>query len=266
MPETTKIRAGKSLLAYADQWFAHNRRHTVNTQKLYSRVINDFIQSLPADIGQLNPADIDIYINSLLSRMKNSAANSYLTALKSFFKWLNDTYELPNLAEKIKFLKEDPPEIRVLSHAEYQKVIKANAENPDVWILKFLANTGLRATEFCNVKPSDIEGKWLKVRGKGRKVRHVPLNRVALESLSHIKIPKNRDRLSYICQKAAKIAGVPQFGPHSLRHYCATELLRRGAPIASVSRLLGHSSVTVTEKTYWHFNYTHIENLTDFLL
>lgn len=266
MPDSVKIQAGTPLLTYVEQWLAHCRRHTVNTQEVYFRVINDFIKSLPADVGQLNPVDINIYINHLLPMMKNSAVNTYLTVLKSFFKWLNENYSLPNITEKVKYLKTEPPDVRVVDHAEYLKIIESNKDNPDLPVIKFLSNTGLRASELCGIKPSDINGKWLKVRyGKGRKSRMIPLNKVAQESLKNMQLPKSRDQLYYRCRKAAKTANVPSFGPHSLRHYFATELLRRGVPIMSVSKLLGHSSVTITEKIYYHFSYHHIENVTDVL-
>ena len=266
MPESRFIiRARMPLLHYAEQWFSHNRRHTRNTQKLYERVINDFIHSLPANVGQLSPIDVEIYINQLLSRMKNSAANAYLSALKSFFHWLHNNYNLPNIAENIKYLKEVPPEVRFLTREEYLKVITSNKDSPDLPILKFLGNTGLRATELCNIKPSDINGKWLKVRGKGRKVRYVPLNKIAQESLISIKLPKNRDQLYYICQKAAKIAGIP-FYPHSFRHYFASQLLLKGVPIMAVSKMLGHSSVTITEKVYFHYQHQSLlSDITDVL-
>lgn len=267
MPENCLIiRAGTPLLTYAEQWLAHCRRHTVNTQKLYCRVIHDFIHSLPADIGQLSPVDIDIYINQLLSRMKNSAANTYLTAIKSFFTWLNKNYDLPNIAENASYLKEDPPEVRVLNHAEYLKVLEANKDNPNLPAIVFLAHTGLRASEFLQIKPSDIEGKWLKVRGKGRKVRYVPFNKVALESLTHLKIPKSRMTLWRICSKSAKIAEIPVFGPHSLRHYFASQLLIRGVPIMAVSKLLGHASVNLTERVYFHYQHQSLlSDVTDVL-
>lgn len=77
---------------------------------------------------------------------------------------------------------------------------------------------------------------------------------------------KMHRRLLYtICTNAAQDAGIRTFGPHALRHYFATELLRLHAPITHVSKVLGHGSVKVTENIYWHCLPEYLNGLTDIL-
>ena len=122
----------------------------------------------------------------------------------------------------------------------------------------FLANTGLRTTEFCNLKWSnyDRHTKCITIVGKGRKKRTVPLNQTCLGILDEIEkaMPKHksddyiflslrgrrkitRDMVHSHISKAFKQVGI-KGGGHALRHFFATQLLLRGVPIIKVSLLL----------------------------
>lgn len=109
-------------------------------------------------------------------------------------------------------------------------------------IFDLFLNTGLRATKLANLKRS----------GKHKK---------AIESNGKI----DRGLLNKVCRNAAVAAGIQMFGPHALRHYFATRLLRRGVPIAYVSKILGHSSIRVTEQFYQHFLPDFLDGRTEIL-
>jgi site-specific recombinase XerD len=105
----------------------------------------------------------------------------------------------------------------------------------------------------------------LTVNGKGRKRRFVPLNTTALETVqTAIQFSKSRHAFYQVCLKLAKTSGCLPFGPHSLRHYFATQCLAKGVEIHRLSKILGHSSVAVTER-YYHFSPEHLAGLTDCL-
>jgi len=166
-------------------------------------------------------------------------------------------------------LPEEPPDQRFLTEEEYQKVIAVGDEEFQTWA-KFLANTGLRVTEFCELTWSAVDSEFasISLKGKGRKVRTIPLNQVCRDILVNLKasnpntlypihLSKSGDKLSRHqvrdrCLQIAKRVGIPRFGPHSLRHYFATTLLKRGVSLKNVSLLLGHSSVHITETIYIH--------------
>ncbi len=301
------------------KWLQYNKRHTERTQKHYQAVIESFVYSLSVrSINKITVAHLQAYINKLLNQgKKNRTANAHLTVLKSFCRWFSDQYDLPNVAVKVRNLKEDPPDARFLTNEQYLKVLESvDTELRD--IIEFIAHTGLRATEFCNLTWDcvDQDHKRLVITGKGRKRRIIPLNSVCRKILERFDEPDargvifssskvyrtrekfwaktaeskarqlkgleqswkhrrrleqkdgkiNRALLYLICSNAAQAAGIRIFGPHALRHWCATELLRRKVPISHVSKLLGHSSIRTTEQIYIHFQPDFLDGITECLV
>ena len=147
-------------------------------------------------------------------------------------------------------------------------------------IIEMLYSCGLRVSELCNLLISDIwkdEG-FVKVMGKGRKERVVPISGRALRELSlweecrcHINIrPGNEDyvflsfkrgrKLSritvfHIVKVLAENAGITkEISPHTFRHSFATHLLEGGANLRAIQEMLGHESIATTEI------YTHLDN------
>lgn len=147
-------------------------------------------------------------------------------------------------------------------------------------IIEMLYSCGLRVSELCNLLISDIwrdEG-LVKVMGKGRKERFVPISGRALRELSlweecrcHINIrPGNEDyvflsfkrgrKLSritvfHIVKVLAENAGITkEISPHTFRHSFATHLLEGGANLRAIQEMLGHESIATTEI------YTHLDN------
>ena len=148
-------------------------------------------------------------------------------------------------------------------------------------IIEMLYSCGLRVSELCNLLISDIwrdEG-FVKVMGKGRKERFVPISGRALRELSlweecrcHINIrPGNEDyvflsfkrgrKLSritvfHIVKVLAENAGITkEISPHTFRHSFATHLLEGGANLRAIQEMLGHESIATTEI------YTHLDNI-----
>ena len=147
-------------------------------------------------------------------------------------------------------------------------------------IIEMLYSCGLRVSELCNLLISDIwrdEG-FVKVMGKGRKERFVPISGRALRELPlweecrcHINIrPGNEDyvflsfkrgrKLSritvfHIVKVLAENAGITkEISPHTFRHSFATHLLEGGANLRAIQEMLGHESIATTEI------YTHLDN------
>ena len=147
-------------------------------------------------------------------------------------------------------------------------------------IIEMLYSCGLRVSELCNLLISDIwrdEG-FVKVMGKGRKERFVPISGRALRELSlweecrcHINIrPGNEDyvflsfkrgrKLSritvfHIVKVLAENAGITkEISTHTFRHSFATHLLEGGANLRAIQEMLGHESIATTEI------YTHLDN------
>jgi len=60
-------------------------------------------------------------------------------------------------------------------------------------------------------------------------------------------------------------AGIERFGPHAIRHFFATRLMRQGVPLAKISKILGHASIKTTEQIYIHWLPKDVLGLTDCL-
>jgi integrase/recombinase XerC len=119
---------------------------------------------------------------------------------------------------------------------------------------------GLRISELEKLKLEDIKNGWVIIKGKGGKIRQLPLlnrtehllqeylgefcNRIYLFEKNGDKM--SSEQLRYRVSKAFKEIGL-KVTPHQLRHSFATELLKSGAKISDVSTLLGHSSLESTQ-------------------
>lgn len=149
----------------------------------------------------------------------------------------------------------------------------------DRCIIEMLYSCGLRVSELCNLKLSDLyldEG-FLRVLGKGGKQRLVPISQKAIDELSlwfddrcHIDCKpgeedyvfvshRRRKHLSRITvfhnlQVYAEAAGITKkISPHTLRHTFATHLLEGGANLRAIQAMLGHESIGTTQL------YTHLD-------
>lgn len=246
-------------------WHSYIRRYKPRTQIHYKMVIGRFAKFAPVHAADLKAVHIEHYIEHVLEKYINRTANAHLTALKSFCRWLAENYEVPNPCLKIKMLDEDPPQVRVLDDQEYQKILTVcKPKERDVII--FLAHTGLRSSEFQQLTWSDIshDRHFIKLVGKGRRLRLVPLNKTCQSILNNvsrkpnstnlnlIKSYKKRNNLYCLCKKLARHAGIPRFGPHALRHYFATALYKKGIPVQFISACLGHADTRTTEQIYIH--------------
>ncbi len=247
-------------------WLSYNRRYKPRTQIHYRMVIERFTAFAPVYAADLKALHIDRYINHVLEKYINRTANAHLAALKSFSRWLSEHYDIPNPCLKIKMLDEDPPQVRVLDDQEYQMVL-AVCKPKERDVIRFLAHTGLRISEFQQLTWDNIsyDQRFIKLMiVKGRRQRLIPLNKTCQTILNNdsrksnsttmdlIKSYKSRGSVYHLCKKLARIAGIPRFGPHALRHYFATTLYRKGVPVQFISACLGHADTRTTEKIYVH--------------
>lgn len=267
------IRSGQvvpseSLSVVVDNYLKHIKKHTQKTQQHYGRVIGYFLKSLPKSvirIHQLEVGHIQEYLYRLRDRgVINRTINAHLTVIKSLCRYVSERFSIPNPAGKVKLLKEDPPNSRFLIKEEYHKLLDI-APPLAKHRLIFLAHTGLRASEFSQLSPDCIspQATTITIIGKGRRTRTIPLNKTAKSVLHHIE-PASKNALYLQFSRLAKRAGIEKFGPHALRHYCATQLLINGVPAALVSKIMG-VSVRVIEKHYAHILTADIANVTDVL-
>lgn len=251
------------------EWLNHCKRFSPNTQQYYRRAIVGLVESLDIKrVDQLNSRKIELYLNSMLGKVKNITINSYLVAIKSFCRYLFEVYDIPNAAQKVKKLKKEISYQPSINREQYVTIL-ASANKKESDIIKLLANLGLRASELCSLKSENISPNLssIRIQGKGGKIRAVPCNKTVREILSrvygNIHFPKNRKYIYLLCKHAGERCNI-HLAPHVLRRYFATSLVNKGVSLLIVSKLLGHSSLQTTE-IYLKMDFSFLEGCTDVL-
>jgi len=260
-------------------WFDYIEvRFSPATVTSYKIALKQFLNTLPANslASQITPLHIEKYINCLIkTKHTNRTGNSYLTAIRSFFRWAASYYRINNPAIRVPELIEKPPKARCLTQDEYQIILDVTQDVENA-ALQFLGNTGLRRNEFRFLTYSDFTSDFVKIKGKRNKIRIIPINNICKQLLS--KYPQNsnlqppfvkrfqhREALYHVCQRIARQIQIPSFGPHAFRHFFATRLIQAGVPLIKVSKILGHASVTITEQIYVHLVPKDLLGVTDCL-
>lgn len=195
--------------------------------------------------------------------LKPNSRARYCSFYSGFFKW----YSGESLPFKIRMARIEPQlvsdaEIDLLRKALCSKITHRGILERDLLILDTMAMTGLRRGEIVNLKVGDLyfnDGRSLLMvkNGKGAKDRCIPLNPTIASRLQKYIIdrellgrvfPITARNLSVKINTWAKKAGIPQIHTHSFRHKFATDLLQKGANLRTLQELLGHTSLSTTER------------------
>ena len=243
------------------------------------RSAREFFGATPLD--QISRSDCESYVNR---RRRGGNANptykaatrpladgtitrevSFLQAM--FQAAVDDSLLETNPCRKVKRERYKSRE-RVITAAE-QIAIEAKLPVRFLRFFHFLLGTGARLDEARNVEPSDIDWKrgTVHVLGKFGKGRDIPLApEVVLVLRAQVSAEgrlwhQNPQRLREVLARAAARARVSLISPHVCRHTFATRYLQHGGDIYTLSRILGHSSVGVTERHYAHLVNTDIVEL-----
>jgi len=236
------------------------------------------------DLGKVDHLTIRAYLAHLAKRkLSRSSIARHLSALRSFFKFLmREGIVTANPARGVATPRREKHLPAVLQTADVTLLV----EQPDLgrplglrdraW-LELLYASGLRISELVGIDLDDLElrSRLLKVRGKGAKERIVPFGSKAEEAIrAWVAVRKelaldDEERPLFVNHRGARItarsvrrlfegyvrraslhSGV---SPHTLRHSFATHLLNAGADLRSIQELLGHASLSTTQK-YTHLN------------
>ncbi len=233
------------------------------------------------DLRRIDHLAVRSYLAHLARRsLRRSSIARHLSALRSFFKYLmREGIVEVNPARGIATPKGEKKLPSVLQTSDIALLL----EQPDLatplgvrdraW-LELLYGSGLRIGELVGIDVDDIElrARLVKVRGKGSKERIVPFGSKAEEALrawmaarrvngdhhalftnyrgERITARSVRRLFDRYVRGAALRAGV---SPHTLRHSFATHLLNAGADLRGIQELLGHASLSTTQK-YTHLN------------
>jgi integrase/recombinase XerD len=271
-----------------------------SSQQSYRSDIEKFeryLQNRNKGLGEIRQSDLSGFLDYLRTvGLAPSSIARHLSSVKGFFRYLHRTGEtVSNPAESIsgpKLYRIHPGALTIEEVREILDCAKRAIETDrskkkltarDLALLEFLYGTGARVSEAAEAKQSDLyaEMSLVKLFGKGKKERVVPMGRAAWEAVKayrsecrpQIAGAKSSDylflnnrggRLSRmgiwkILKKYVDAVGITRkVSPHTLRHSFATHLLQGGADLIAVQELLGHADIATTEI------YTHLDK--DFLV
>ena len=254
-----------------------------NTVKAYTADIEGFYEFLRhrgVTLRDASSSDISDYIISVSDYLSKRSQARLLSSLNSFFDYLvseGERKDNPSSAVDSPKLGKYLPV--VLSVEEVRAILKAAPNERDRAILEVLYGCGLRVSEVCSLKISEVYLKdmFVKVMGKGSKERLVPMApSTAAAIMDYLSVRPESDAgcedvlflnrfgraLSRVAvfkmvKSVALVAGVDKnLSPHTFRHSFATHLVENGADLRVVQEMLGHESILTTEI------YTHVDSTT----
>ena len=282
--------SNKVILDKFKQYLVFEKSLSGNTLDAYVRDVGKLFVYL-ADEGK-HPADVTLEDLETFSATLHDVGihprsqARILSGIRSFYHFmiLNQYMEAdPTLLLESPKIGEKLPE--VLSVEEIDKIIdsidlSSSEGQRNRAIIETLYSCGLRVSELCNLKLSDLYLKegFIKVEGKGSKQRLVPISRSAIDEIElylyvrnqidikpgfedylfvSILRKKNLSRIMvfHIVKELAEKAGITKvISPHTFRHSFATHLLENGANLRVIQTMLGHEEIGTTEI------YTHIDS------
>ncbi|WP_413290308.1 tyrosine-type recombinase/integrase [Bdellovibrio sp. HCB337] len=250
------------------------------TLKAYKKDLEQAFGSLDPQ-GQAKKAFTEAEILSMSRDALNSWAGLSLSSrnrksstLKSFFSWayqeklterdLSTQIISPKVPKKLPHFLSVDEALAVLSSYDKKDTSIQNIRDKTMFLV--LYGAGLRVSEACNLKWTDVHfsTRSLRLKGKGGKERLVILPTLAIEVLQKLRSLSDEDyvfgveplnpRVAYdwVRTRGAKALLMKPLHPHALRHSFATHLLSSGANLRTLQELLGHESLQATEK------YTHL--------
>jgi len=268
--------------------------HTIRAYRKDLGEFSSFCQSSPEAIEVI---DIRGFISNLMIKGKaKSTVSRKLASIRSFLGYLHqEGYVKLNQAKLVPTPKAAKPLPNFLTVDDAFSLV----ESPhgvdfirvrDKAILELLYGSGVRVGELAriNIDEVNLREGLIKIRGKGKKERIVPFGNKAADALKlymverilfkkkkaipqtqgalflNLRGSRLTDRqIRRIVVKYARAIGVGgQIGPHTLRHSFATHLLTGGADLRVIQELLGHSSLSTTQK-YTHLDIAHLIDVYD---
>jgi integrase/recombinase XerC len=262
-----------------------------HTLRAYRKDLEEFGAFVKKEPEEIEMIDVRGFIAGQIKEGRNrTTAGRRLAAVRSFLKYLH----------REGYLKTNPA--KLVSTPRTQKLLPKSLTVDDVFllveqpqgigfvkardraILELLYSSGLRVSEVAGLNVDDVNTResLVKVRGKGKKERILPVGSKAVDAIKSYLVEKlllkRRDRAMFlnrrgtrlsdrgirrIVVKYAKMAGISgDIGPHTMRHTFASHLLQGGADLRVIQELLGHASLSTTQK-YTHLDVAHLMDVYD---
>ena len=283
-----------SILRRYGQYLRLEKAFSANTLDAYLRDLQklvDYYDREGIDFREVTLEQLDQFAATLLDRsISHKTIARVLAGVRSFYHFLFMEKEI----------KQDPTELlaspsrglylpQVLSLDEIDQIEQSIDQSKDEGIrdhaiIETLYSCGLRVSELCNLRFSDLflEEGYIHVKGKGQKDRLIPISESAIDELRRWFVVRQRVNIKpgeedYVfvsilrgrhlsritvfhnIKQYAQAAGIgKEISPHTFRHSFATHLLERGANLRGVQAMLGHESISTTE-IYLHLDRQHLK-------
>ncbi len=277
---------------YIDKFLRYleiEKNYSSHTLLNYKLDLNDFM----AFLGQASVESVDyLFLRKYLASLKEKQLSSrsmgrHLSALRSFFRFLTrEGYIKNNPTLTISSPKQEKHLPVFMTEEQVLKLIdtvlpKDERGLRDKAVLETFYSTGMRISELVGINLEDIDfiGGIIKVRGKGKKERIVPVgDKAVLAIRNYLDKRKKKSEVLFLNKNGTRIttrgvrnvvfkyihlAGLSQgISAHTLRHSFATHLLNRGADLRSVQELLGHANLSTTQ-IYTHLTTERLKSIYD---
>lgn len=265
------------------------KNYSPHTILNYRIDLKEFSQIINTELNKIDYFVLRKYMVYLSQKnVSRRTISRKISALRSFFKFLvregylkNNPAALliyPRLEKKLPvFLTEE----QISQLLDYYEPGNDILYLRDKALIEFLYSTGARVSEVVSLKVEDVDliSGVVKVRGKGKRERLLPLGEPAVKALRRYLEMRNNSSLYLFLNKRGKpitdrgvrdvinryvkkLASSLKISPHVFRHSFATHLLNRGADLRSVQELLGHASIATTQ-VYTHLTIERLKDVYD---
>ena len=285
--------------AFLESFLDHislERGLSINTRKAYADDLGQFLGWLDqkgiTSLNQVSRKQILDHLMAMKARgMTTNSISRHLVSIKVFFRFLQqeglldrnvtDTMDSPKLWKILPDTLSEKEVDRLLSAPDLDKPLGIR----DRAILEVFYASGLRVSELATLQLSNLhlDDGYIRVIGKGRKERVIPLAKESAELLtlyleevrprlcdnprmqtvfiSNRETALCRQRLWQIIKKYTQEAGIMKnVTPHTLRHSFASHLLQNGAPLRVIQEMLGHADIATTQ-IYTHVNPERLKSI-----
>jgi integrase/recombinase XerD len=254
--------------------FVWSRDLAAGTRQWYRLTLGAFADCV-TEVEAITPTALRAYMAHLQDRpaqrgphLASATVYGHARALRVFLHWLaSEGLVEEKMASRVVMPRREAKVTPALSHEHVERLFNAAHTARDKAILAVLLDTGVRAAELCSLTSDRVylsqEDAYLLVRGKGLKQREVGLGRRARSLLArHLRgvssgavfrgrggaalTPGGLDHLLYRLRDRAGLRGV-RVGAHQWRHTYAYRYIEAGGDLFKLARLMGHSSVVVTQ-------------------
>ncbi len=251
-----------------------------HTLRNYGSDLEQFAEHFELPIERIDLELLREWLGSLYDqKLTTVTVRRKLAAVRAFYKFLltegeltvNPTKRLrtPKIKQRVPDVMSEEKTNRLLDAVEEGEPVEKPSRERDLAFLELLYGCGIRVSELVgiNLEDLDLRAGWLRVRGKGKKEREVPVNEraaKAVEGYLGARRAVSGERALFLNSRGTRLSdrqvrrlvkmyavaalGDSSVHPHSFRHAYATHLLADGADLRAIQELLGHARLSTTQK------------------